>query len=262
MIETPVFHLSPSKIKLFDDCPRRYKFRYIDKVPTIPRPWLSFGASVHASLKDLFDAEPSARTWDRLEVSLRRNWIREGYTTREEEKSYGERALRGLRTFYEKDEDIRTVPRPRLSEFTIQLKFGDVVLNGKVDRVDETDAGFVVTDYKTGEPRAPEWAATDRAFTVYALLVRGRLRAPPSSLVWSFIESGTKVATTRDPEALDRALADVLKVADDIRAEKVFEARPGHGCRLCDYLGRCEEGTEYVRASQQDDAGRPDAEEE
>ncbi|MCA1832798.1 MAG: PD-(D/E)XK nuclease family protein [Actinobacteria bacterium] len=252
MSEPLVFHASPSKITLFLDCPRRYKYRYIDNLPTLPRPWFSFGASVHMALKELFDLEPGDRTWEVLEGSLRRNWIREGYATKDEEKSYGERALRGLKTFFEKDREVQTIATPRLSEFTIQLKFDDVVLNGKVDRVDQTEAGFVVTDYKTGEPRAPEWAATDLAFTIYALLVRGRLHAAPAKLVWNFVENATRVETNREPDALDRALADVLGIVADIRAEKEFEPRPGHGCRFCDYLGHCEDGAAFVRQASEE----------
>lgn len=251
-MDVPVaFRASPSKIALFEDCPRRYRFKYVLKLPSVPRPWLSFGNSMHAALKELFDLEPDARTWEALERALRANWVRDGYADAEEERRYGIRALDGLKRFFETEPDVRTLPPPRLREHWIEVKVGDVVLNGKVDRVDETPEGLTVVDYKTGEPKAPERASADLAFTIYAILVRGLLRRAPSRFVWHFVEAGEKVVTVREPEALDRALEDVLGMVERIRAEAEFPPITGPGCRFCDYLERCPEGTAVVEATQE-----------
>ena len=43
--------LSHSSITLYNECPQKYKFRYIDAVPEKPRHFFSFGRSVHSALE-------------------------------------------------------------------------------------------------------------------------------------------------------------------------------------------------------------------
>jgi len=102
--------------------------------------------------------------------------------------------------------------------------------------------GLVVTDYKTGRPRAPERAQADQAFTMYALLVQTRFKQAPARLIWDFVETGDRVVTARAPEALDRARADVMQLVAQVRADEDYPASPGPLCGLCDYIERCPEG--------------------
>ena len=37
-----VFYASPTKLSVWRQCRRRYKFRYVDRIPTVNRPWLAF----------------------------------------------------------------------------------------------------------------------------------------------------------------------------------------------------------------------------
>ena len=249
-----VFFASPTKLAVWRQCRRRYRFRYVDHVPAKPRPWLSFGQSLHAALKELFDTRPENRKWARAERSYRSNWVRKGYADAAEERTYYERGIAALRRVFA-SEDIRS-PRPRALEFTVQAKIDDVVLCGKVDRVDDSHEGMVVTDYKTGRPRAPERAQADQAFTMYALLVQARFKRAPARLVWDFVETGDRVVTARAPEALDRARDDVLTLVAQVRADEEFPASPGPMCGLCDYLEHCPEG----QAVRRDDFPEPPAE--
>ena len=47
--------LSHSSTSMYLDCPQRFKFRYIDKIPEKPKSFFSFGKSVHAGLEFLFE---------------------------------------------------------------------------------------------------------------------------------------------------------------------------------------------------------------
>src|SRR4051794_30804398 len=79
--------LSHSSISTYQTCPQKWKFRYIDKVPELPKPYFSFGKSVHAGLEFLFsrvrEAMPSL---DQLMDNYRTGWISEGYETPAQEK--------------------------------------------------------------------------------------------------------------------------------------------------------------------------------
>lgn len=241
-----MFFASPSKLGTWKQCPRRYRFRYIEKLPTIPRPWFAFGASVHAALKEIFNIRPENRSVELLEKFLETNWVRKGYASAEEEAEYRERAVGALRRYAAEEPDFATAPRPKVLEFTVEAKIGDVVLMGKVDRIDDTPDGLVVIDYKTGRSRPPEEARGDTAFTMYAMLVAHRFKRAPKALEWRYVETGDRVVTQREPEAFERVRAEVLAEVARIREEVEFPPSPGPGCVFCDYLDRCPEGRAAV----------------
>lgn len=257
-----MFFASPSKLGVWRQCPRRYRFRYIERLPTIPRPWFSFGGSVHAALKEIFNVRPENRSIEMLERFLAQSWERKGYSSAEEEAEYRERAVTALRRYAAEEPDFKTAPRPRALEFMVEAKFDDVVLMGKVDRIDDSPDGLVVIDYKTGRSRPPEKARGDTAFTMYAMLVYHRFKVAPAALEWRYVETGDRVVTQREPEAFDRVRAEVLAEVARIRAEAEFPPTPGPWCALCDYLERCPEGRAAARAAEPSPHREPAAEEE
>lgn len=252
-----VFFVSPSMLKVWRRCRLQYRFKYVDRVPAIQRPWLSFGQSVHAALREIFNAGPSKRTVELFEHYLETNWDRRGYAGEEEETRYRERAVATIRRYAKDEDDFTQAPRPRLLEFNVEQKIDDVVLRGRVDRVDDTPDGLVVIDYKTGKSSPPEHARGDEAFTMYAMLIASRFKAPPKQLEWRFVETGDRVVTAREPDAFDRVRQNVLAEVSAIRAETAFEPSPGAACRFCDYLDRCPEG----RAAAGDHTAEQDQEE-
>lgn len=256
-----VFFASPSMLKLWRRCHRAYRFKYVDKVPAIPRPWLSFGSSVHAALREIFNAGPAKRTVELFERHLGANWDRRGYTSEDEEARYRERAVATIRRYAAEEEDFATAPRPRLLEFAVEQKIDDVVLRGRLDRVDDTPDGLVVIDYKTGKAPAPEQARGDEAFTMYAMLVHARFKDAPARLEWRFVETGERVVTAREPEAFGRVRENVLREVGAIRAETAFEPSPAAWCRFCDYLDRCPEGLAITEAAHNGSGAGDDQEE-
>lgn len=237
-----VFFVSPTMLKLWRRCRRAYRFKYVDRIPGIPRPWLSYGQSIHAALRDVFNAGPARRTLELFERSLWANWDRRGYSGDEEEGRYRERALATIRRYAADEPDFATAPRPKLLEFGVEQRIGDVVLRGRLDRVDEGDDGLVVIDYKTGRPTPPEQARGDEAFTMYAMLVHTRFKRAPARLEWRFVETGDRVVTAREPDAFGRVRDAVLGAVAAMRAEEAFPPSPGTWCGYCDYRDRCPEG--------------------
>jgi probable DNA repair protein len=77
--------------------------------------------------------------------------------------------------------DFRVVERER----PVEMRFGGLVLTGKIDRVDETAAGTVLIDYKTGRAGkggwAPEPRIADPQLPAYALA----LKRPPAGIAFA-----------------------------------------------------------------------------
>jgi probable DNA repair protein len=88
-------------------------------------------------------------------------------------------------------------------EVGIEMRFGRLVLRGKIDRVDETDAGTVLIDYKTGR-------ATKSAWTPDPRIVDPQLPAYALAL-----------------ETAPAAIAFARLTADDLRFDGLAETDPG-----------------------------------
>ena len=80
---------TPSRLAAFEDCPRRYRYGYLDR-PTPPRgpAWAhnSLGASVHTALRNWYGLAAQRRHPDALPALLRATWVGEGYRDREQER--------------------------------------------------------------------------------------------------------------------------------------------------------------------------------
>src|SRR5207245_1712267 len=96
-----------------------------------------------------------------------------------QEKAWGERGLNILYRFVQ-TADVQIVPLTA-EQFHETMLAPDVVLGGKIDRIDrQPDGGLVVLDYKTGKPpqrRASEdLARDDLQLAAYAVLVTKKFR--------------------------------------------------------------------------------------
>jgi RecB family exonuclease len=247
---SPVTFLSPSALDKYLHCPRLYRFLYVDGMWNRSRVTAtqSFGTTIHAVMREFFRLPVARRSLDRLLQLLRDCWIKEGYRNREELSSERDRAGEALRDWYQRAE-VRAVPYA--TEVDLQASWGDVVLKGRLDRVDtDRDGGLVVIDYKTGRrPSSQEAADADSALTIYAALAERRLHRRVNRLVLDYVVAGTQVETERPPEVLAERLGEVLETAARLRADRAFTPRTGPWCSSCDLLGACPEGQREISSA-------------
>ena len=134
---------------------------------------------------------------------------------------------------------------PHATELGLQAAWGDIVLKGRLDRVDAdpgSGRGLVVVDYKTGRrPVTQETADADEALTIYAALVERRLGRPVTRMVLDYVVAGTQVVTERPPEVLPGAWTTCWPPRLRSGPTKVPAAH-GPWCAGCDLLKRA-----YVR---------------
>jgi RecB family exonuclease len=116
-------------------------------------------------------------------------------------------------------------------------------VRGRWDRVDETEAGPVIIDYKSSDVREPERAAERAAdslqLQIYGLIWREMFGRLPARVELRFLESG--VVGEHKPTEADAAAAleAVRAAAAGIRARN-FTATPSYrACRYCAYNQIC-----------------------
>ncbi|MGH7545281.1 MAG: RecB family exonuclease [Gemmatimonadota bacterium] len=259
------FRASPTKLSLFRQCRRRYRFEYVDRLgPTFkrPRPHLVMGAHVHEALRLLYArVRPERRSAEVAERILRRSWRRGrvGFASVEEERSFGQRAVAMIRRFCALT-DLRVDPLATEQMHEAALE-PDLVLVGRVDRVNaEADDAARVVDYKTGRRRGAdedrstqEWQAA-----IYAHLVESVLGRRVTRVEMFYLTDGVKETIRADAASREATLEAVRAQVREIGRERDFPPSPGPLCAYCDYLRICDAGRDAVaRRAAAGLSGRP-----
>jgi RecB family exonuclease len=252
-----LFVCTPSRLAAYEDCPRRYRYTYLDR-PTPPKgpPWghNSLGASVHTALRSWFDLAPAKRGPAALATVLRATWVRDGYRDEEQEREAYHTALGWLHAY------VAELPagfEPLAIERTVATKTDTLALSGRVDRIDEVDGGeLVIVDYKTGRSGlGPDDARGSRALALYAYATQRLFRRRCRRVELHHLPSGTVAAHEHTEESVERHLRRAERTAADIVAaqrrveagegpDDAFPPTPGSLCGWCDFRRVCPAGAQ------------------
>ena len=230
-------------------CPLKYKFRHELRVPVLPHHAIVFGRVLHETIHAYLKRRMKGRPVDVETVveDYRKNWVNEGFLSREHEelrKAAGERALR---LFYERQE--ASGRRPAFLERPFRWQEPGLRFSGRFDRVDFEPAGAVVIDFKTTEvssqKQADRAAAESLQMDVYALSFLKAEGLLPYETRLHFLESGLIGRAVKGEKELGRASAKIREAAEGIRAGD-FKARPDwHTCSNCEFKTICPSSFAY-----------------
>jgi RecB family exonuclease len=248
---------SPSRLKLFLECPRRYEFQVVQKLPTAPSPHLDLGANVHAALRDWLRLLPKDRSWDRLLEFYRAAWRanRPAFArrSREELREWGEQGKDMLRRFAD---EVAPDLAPVAIEKNVNADYGDVVVGGRVDRVDALpDGSLKVVDYKTGKfPKYPSrLKEEDLAAPVYARATSALFAgAPVVEVELHYLATGERLSFPVDDvwqAHKDLAVVSLAHRVTEAEHAREFPPQPSKLCAWCDFRARCPEGKAFLDAS-------------
>ncbi len=232
--------LSHSSISLYEECPQKYKFRYIDKIPEKPKHFFSFGSSVHEALEFFYGVKTlPAPSLEAVLSYYREHWISAGYKDNVQEQEYFADGEDILKRFYQKH--IADFQIPFFVEYKFDFKVDGVPITGRIDRIDKTpDGKLSVTDYKTGKALEKERVLTDGQLTLYQIACEELLGAPVSRLSFYHLPTLKEQVIERHTEEIVSDLRKkITRVASSISKE-LFEPSPSEQrCRWCDYKPLC-----------------------
>jgi len=257
-----LYACTPTRLATWLDCPRRYRFAYLDRpAPAKGPPWAhnSVGASVHNALAAWWRLPRRARTPPRAAALLAGGWLPEGFRDDAQSALWRGRAASMVERYTERlDPDDEPVGVER----TVAARTAVVALSGRVDRLDvrrDSDGGeqVVVVDYKTGRrPPTPDDARGSLALAIYAVAAGRVLRKRCRRVELHHVPTGSVVAHEHAEESLRRhlrraeSIASEASTADAVyraglppeRLDSHFPPRPGPLCGWCDYAKSCPEG--------------------
>lgn len=272
--------LSYSGFRAYSECPLRWKFLYIDRLPEAPRGYFSFGRSIHSALEEFvgpltsgkpapagaaqrtlfeFDtakegetasARPALMSIDSLLEVYRRVWVSEGYVSPEEERRYYDLGSDLLRRFHAAF--LEAPPKTLAVEQKLDAHVDGIAIHGIVDRIDETPmGGLEVLDYKTSKELSLRDARESDQLTLYQVLVQENYGRSVETLTLYHVRTLSALRTpARSREVVSDLSSRLGEVADGIRAE-AYDPRPGPYCQRCDFRDRCPEWRE-VPASERE----------
>jgi len=257
-----LFACTPTRLTTWLDCPRRYRFTYLDR-PQPPKgpPWAhnSLGSAVHLALAGWYRLDPPARTSQAAARLLDQVWMHEGFRTDEQSAHWRDRA-REMVTRYASTLDPDDEPLG--IERTVAARTGVLAVSGRVDRLDlrvvEGTEALVVVYYKTGRRLLTAYdVRSSLALALYALAVTRMFRRPCLRVELHHLPTGDVVAHEHTPETLQRHVDRAESVGADAgaadtafkagmdadAARERFPAQVTPSCRWCDFLRACPEGS-------------------
>jgi len=233
---TPKF-LSYSQIDTYKICPLRYKYSYVLKVPAPPSHNLSFGITIHDTLRDFHSKLMFGEvTLDDLYKIYENNWQPLGYMDKEHRQHRFESGKKLLEKYYERHKDEEK--KPLELEKSFNLKIGGIRFYGRIDRIDKLDGGVEIIDYKTGNTKTQKDVDKDDQVAFYAIAAKEALDMEPKKLTYYFLESGEKISTTRTDKQLENKKEEAGQIVENIKKGE-FKAKPGRQCSWCDYKSVC-----------------------
>jgi ATP-dependent helicase/DNAse subunit B len=248
--------LSVSKTKTFKDCKRKYKFRYINKLPQLERDYLTYGSMFHRVL-ELFHLHYinnplSSDKWNEvMKISFKESLKEFSGKITKEMKNEAYEAI----CVYLKHLKTNGFPNILSCEEKFNVTFeNNVTLIGFIDRVQiDSDDILHVCDYKTS--KSDKYLKGDYfQLLVYAFIMLKKnptlqkVRGSYMMIKDDFKLVGTDV---NKPFLFERdKILEVenmfLNYAVDIRSEKEFLPNPTILCNWCDYVDSCPEGKNKV----------------
>jgi len=262
---------SHSRLASFEDCPRKFQYRYVWKLPAESESIEGFvGKRVHEILERLHRAADAGHLpslpkvlWRYRQLfeeafdPARVRIVREGTPLRFYVE-LGEQCIANYyRGHYPFDRDETLALEERVV-FDLDAPDdpqpagaarGRYRMQGFVDRIARArDGALEIHDFKTSA-RLPsqERIDEDRQLALYQLGVARRFAAGadadggerPVRLVWHYLRHTRTLVSTRSPEALEALRRDTRALIDRIRAERVFAPKTGPLCRWCEYREGC-----------------------
>lgn len=215
----------------------------------------SFGSSVHNTLKKWGDREVSNNqqpiqngqislfteevpekqplTLEALIELWHQSFIVQGYDSRHDADTARQRGEHILKQYYEYWQQQASEPVAVERGFTITI--GNHALSGRFDRVERTQHGIHVIDFKTGKPRPQAEVDADLQLSIYALAVQEVFGEPCAGLSLLFLrETGIEEQSTiRSSEQLTVAAEYIASLSDAI---SLGDFTPTPGAEVC---GRC-----------------------
>jgi putative RecB family exonuclease len=242
MDENKEFHLSFSRIAVYENCPMRYKFIYVDKLSTIPRSYFSFGSTIHKVLEIFYHPEKNfikkkKPPLEYLMELLDEHWISEGYKGGEEERARKE-AAEILKKIYRENIFGFSPAYEVEKNFSFNLKNFKII--GRIDRIDKIGDYYKIIDYKTNRILPRFFKEIDLLQPIiYYIAGKEALHLPNIKTVsLLFVRYNKEISFNLTDSLIEKGKERIVQTGQKI-LNKEFAPKVGKNCSTCEFKDIC-----------------------
>ena len=246
-------YLSPSSISTFEQCPLKYKYTRIDKMPEPPTEATLMGNFVHEVLENFYVLEPDNRTIYAVKEISAQVWANSEWAEKvkpilanSQQVKTGKSSLdKELNSFRWKSwfciENIFSVENPKqVSPAGIEHELnGDIEgvrIKGFIDRWSLSESGIVISDYKTGKAPSPRFSGDKfMQLLIYAIVLGKEQDMAIDELQLIYLKDNRIMKMKPGEEELKQTIERIVKVWEgvvDRCSSGEWEPIPH---RLCDW---------------------------
>ncbi len=238
-----VLSLSYFQVEDYLVCPLKYQFRHRWRIPVPAHHALVFGRVLHSVIHSYLTKRKAGEKLGEKELlrEYERQWVNEGFLSREHEKQRKKAGREALRLFFQREESSGR--RPTYLEKNFKWQRDGVRFSGRWDRVDVRPEGAVIIDFKAtqvkNQKEADKRTADSLQMDLYALSFVTTQEGPLLGTELYFLESDLVGHAAKGEKETERAWNRVRETEEGIRSQE-FTARPDyHNCRLCEFKTIC-----------------------
>ncbi|MFQ5543167.1 MAG: RecB family exonuclease [Nitrospiria bacterium] len=244
---------SHSRLETYCQCPQKFKFTYIDKVPSSEEGIEAFmGSRVHEVLQKLYtdlrfckevSLEGLLKTYSQI---WEKEWhqdiriVREDVTPTEYFK-LGKQCITDYYHRYKPFRQSRTLGIEHPVQFALDEQ-NTTVMKGFVDRLSQPEDGVIwIHDYKTKGflPTQPE-LDEDRQLAYYQMAISELWpETKEVVLIWHYLIFDQEIHSRRTLEQLDDLRQETIALIQEIEGATDFPARQSGLCNWCVYRAIC-----------------------
>lgn len=207
-----------SKILQYEQCPLKFKFKFIDKVKVPRKECFVKGSKIHSVLEKY--------KGESLTESNEVNKFFESTLGKEIKEILSSETKRELRIAVDKDF------KP------IKYNSKDYLLRGIVDLVYIKDGILNIVDYKSGKYVYPKYQDFTQLM-VYALYFFNNQKINKINLRYVYVESSKENSMLLNKSSCDEIKRSLLSRIAKIENDKTFEKNVSWCCKFCEYAEHC-----------------------
>jgi len=244
---------SHSRLKTFEQCPFKFKLKYLDKVqPEMEQTIEShLGKVVHDTLEWVYKQVKKGEIPTAHEVisyyseKWEKDYKPEFIIVKKEftMKDYFNKGVRFLINYYTKNHPFNDNTIETEKRIFVELdKDGDYKIQGFIDRLSHNTNfdEYQIHDYKTSNSLPNQNAIqTDRQLPLYSIAIKQDFNAQKIQLIWHYLAFNKKIYSKRTDQQLEQLKQDTINQIKEIECTKDFPSCPSVLCNWCEYKSMC-----------------------
>lgn len=241
---------SYSKLSTFEQCPLKFKFKYIDYLESDFEETIEgfLGKQVHKTLEWIYNSQEKHFELDDIVKYFIDSWNNNfnldiKIIKQLPAEHYFNKGIKFLINYFLRNSPFKdnTIATEKKVLINLDPK-GEYKLMGYIDRLvhNPTTNIFEIHDYKTGTIKSPEMLDNDRQLALYSIAVRDSFEdVNDIFLIWHFLDYNQEIRSKRTLQELENLKKNVIELINKIESTTHFQANPGPLCNWCEFQSKC-----------------------